>query len=59
VPNSLMEPGLIRGAADLRTVEDALAHWQLVQTAEAGRGEQWISVAFEIARRERRRGGRA
>jgi hypothetical protein len=53
VPNSYMDPVPIRGAADLRTVEDALAHWQMMRTAETGRGDHWVSIAFEIARRER------
>lgn len=56
MPHTLLDPTPVRGAADLRSVDEALTHWQSVRAAEAGRGEHWISIAFEIARRERDRG---
>jgi hypothetical protein len=59
VPNPLLEPMFVRDAAQLRTIEEALAHLQIVRTAETGPGDHWISIAFEIARRERDLSGHA
>ena len=39
------------------TVEEALAHWQLAGGAEAARrSAPWVTIAFGIARKERRAG---
>lgn len=47
-----MNPSLIRDAAQGRSVEDVLALWRRA-TNEQARSDDWIAIAFEIARRSR------
>lgn len=42
----------IRESARGRDVEDVLAHWERA-TTERARSDDWIAIAFEIARRSR------
>jgi hypothetical protein len=47
-----MDPASIRDVASGRSVDDVLAIWQ-DETAEHARSDDWIAIAFEIARRMR------
>jgi hypothetical protein len=47
------DPDIIREAARNRSLDEALAHFQLARSADAGPSEHWISIAFAIAREQR------
>ena len=47
-----MKPDLIRRAARGWRIDDALAIWER-ETAELARSDDWIAIAFEIARQRR------
>lgn len=47
-----MDLHLIRESARGRSVEDVLAQWERA-VSEVARSDDWIAIAFEIARRSR------
>lgn len=47
------DPDLIRAAARNRSLEEALAHFQLARAADVGPSDHWVSIAFAIAREQR------
>jgi hypothetical protein len=47
-----MDPDLIRDAARGQSMDDVLALWERA-TSERARCDDWIAIAFEIARRSR------
>jgi hypothetical protein len=50
----LMDKDLIVTAARGRSVEEALAHWQLAGGAQAGKDAQhWVTIAFAAAKHQR------
>jgi hypothetical protein len=50
----LMDKDLIAAAARGRSIDEALAHWQLAGGAQAGKDAQhWVSIAFAAAKQQR------
>jgi len=47
-----MDVNLIRKAARGRSVDDILAFWERA-TSETARSDDWIAIAFEVARKSR------
>jgi hypothetical protein len=47
-----MDVDLIRKAARGRSVDDALTGWERA-TSKVARSDDWIAIAFEIARKSR------